>query len=1180
MSEGDGARSTAAAGVGFWRYDLGAEGSTARGTGTDRRECRADRCAALTWPPRGDTFALPHPAPPMPAFTIYAAQHLEPLAAHLAASFAESPLPPLQREVILVGENKGVRVWLEHRLAEAHGCAASLQIQSPFAFAAALARKHVPGAPSASRGTDHPFDLAALSWRLRALLDELPEAADGESDPYAALRAYLARTDAPAALASRLAVLFDGYQLFRPEALAAWRRGENVTGSWAHEPWQAALWRGLCEGTELPDRAQAFEALARRLETGAAPRGLPPRLTVFGARLLLPLYYRLLSALARHIPVTLYAAAPGLPEDPYARDGFEHPLLQDLGEHTGAYVEVLRGMGAPPLVWVDADARQAAPRRTPGVPALVALHDALECDAPPSEPAPLDPRDRSLSLIDAHSPTRELEVLRDHLLDAFDTLEGLRPSDVLVLVPDVATYAPLIDVVFGAESVGGASGGRWEKRQRIPYHVAEHPHAPARRVLEAFVRGLSLPAGRVRTSDLLGLLDAPAVARAAGIHPEEAPRLRPWLDEAGIRWGVDASTREAFGLPLDDTHTWRFGLTRLLLGFAMGTCGDESLPLGHLPCDAPGLDGADLLGRFSEWADGLFSDLRALARPRPLDEWPEALRRLLDHLLAPESDEEHQAVQFLRASIAGVAELQALAREPGEAVGFSTVRAHLEGRLGAFDDDERYLTGAVTFAPPFPLRHAPHRVVAFLGLGASVFPSQEARAGYDLVQHAPQPGDRAPRQAEKQLFVDALMSARERFIASFVGRSERDNAPQAASVVLDAFRETLRAHWGEAAEQFAEVHPLQPFAPAYFGGDPARFTYAAQYAPRASAEPPRSAPAFLPARDLAAVPPPRDPPRIDLADLAEAWAHPTKHFAKKRLRIRLDDFRHSLHDDEPLLLGGLDMYGLKAALLEGLLSGQNIRHLSERLRAQGALPAGQARTVALREAYDAVLPLAAAISRHGDPAPHALSLTLSLSEAEAETEVVGAVSLTAQHVALRYRPGHVRARDLVEAWVHHLALCATSERPASARFFGTDHVATFEPVEPEAAGLYLQALARDYDALRTRPPALFEKASWTYAKRSARDETDRYADAILQRESEIRAQREARGFESVTIGSWTLGQAKKSFYLDPYNPGTTDQDDAYVRLVTRGADPFDEPESFALWSMRLYAPLLRYYSAS
>ena len=135
-------------------------------------------------------------------------------------------------------------------------------------------------------------------------------------------------------------------------------------------------------------------------------------------------------------------------------------------------------------------------------------------------PVPLHPADRSVRVHDCHSPRRELEALRDALLDAFAEVPGLRPSDVLVLVPDLATYAPLVDAVFEAES---ATGGAAHQAVRLPVHVVNHPDAPALRVVEAFRKALRMHDGRVTASELLDLLGYPIVRQAAGIAEDELP---------------------------------------------------------------------------------------------------------------------------------------------------------------------------------------------------------------------------------------------------------------------------------------------------------------------------------------------------------------------------------------------------------------------------------------------------------------------------------------------------------------------------------------------------------------------------------------------------------------------------------------------------------------------------------
>ena len=61
-----------------------------------------------------------------------------------------------------------------------------------------------------------------------------------------------------------------------------------------------------------------------------------------------------------------------------------------------------------------------------------------------------DAADRSVQVHACHGRARQVEVLRDavlHLLAADPTLE---PRDVIVMCPDIETFAPLIQATFGA----------------------------------------------------------------------------------------------------------------------------------------------------------------------------------------------------------------------------------------------------------------------------------------------------------------------------------------------------------------------------------------------------------------------------------------------------------------------------------------------------------------------------------------------------------------------------------------------------------------------------------------------------------------------------------------------------------------------------------------------------------
>ena len=89
-----------------------------------------------------------------------------------------------------------------------------------------------------------------------------------------------------------------------------------------------------------------------------------------------------------------------------------------------------------------------------GDPGATSARTASQPGPPlPGEPdarALLAPSDRSLQIHACHGRARQVEVLRDAVLHLLEDDPTLEPRDVIVMCPDIETFAPLIQATFGA----------------------------------------------------------------------------------------------------------------------------------------------------------------------------------------------------------------------------------------------------------------------------------------------------------------------------------------------------------------------------------------------------------------------------------------------------------------------------------------------------------------------------------------------------------------------------------------------------------------------------------------------------------------------------------------------------------------------------------------------------------
>lgn len=916
----------------------------------------------------------------MPAgadFRLYHSNSLEILAGLMAGELRQpvAGRALLEPDVVVIPQ-PSMRRWLQATLARTHGIAANLVFLTPGEFVAHALDSNVEG-----RADD--LDADALRWRLFALLGDDALLRD---TAFRGLRGYLhagtGEVDALKAwsLAGELAATFGKYEAWRRDWLLAWDAGQAP-----RDP-QAMLWRRLVG--RRPHRARRVQRYLERFgaEGAQAPSALPSRLFVFATLNVSPDVLRVLASQARVGTLHFYLPSPTRPYWGDVRtlphrlrmsettafgdvlDVDDNPLLQAWGASGRDFMAVLGGYET-----VHPDYELAAyddPEDGPapdfrGETLLRRLkRDLLHRRPPPSTPwrDALDRTDPSLQVHACHTRLREVQVLHDQLRALLEDPRyepPLQPREIAVLSPDIDPYVPYIEAVFG---------GVAERRDFIPYTVADTSPLAAEPLAEVFARLLALPTARLGLNEVLDLLATPAIAQHAGLDGAMLMRLRGWLESAGACWGLDGAHRMRHGAPDDTLHTWQFALDRLLLGHATGS---DAL-LGDIAC-WPEIEGGDLavLDTLVGFLRVLTRFERALSNAMPADAWRERLLALLAAVLPerPREAADERALGRLRDLIEGFADAARRAQlvlpiEP------EVVRAHFQASLAEPDTRAPLMTGGVSFGRMVPMRLLPFRAICILGLNDGEFPRRDPHGGLNqLVRELDGParrhGDRSLRDDDRFMFLQLLASANDVFYLSYLGADPRDGSAREPSVLVGELLDvaaTYHARPDEARRGFVIPHPLQPFSPEAFGaaddaGEPRRFSYRAEW---------QAASRVAPARRREASPwvstalPPQDPPARDvsLRELDRFLRSPPEAFLRQRLQVRLPDVGLPVGDVEPLVLERRADGRLRQAVFDACVGGAT-HQLHRRLRARGLLPGGALGARVLDVVIDEVTPFAA-----------------------------------------------------------------------------------------------------------------------------------------------------------------------------------------------------------------------------
>jgi exodeoxyribonuclease V gamma subunit len=1103
-------------------------------------------------------------------FHVHRSNRMEELSRALAEVVREPAGSAFEPELILV-QSKGIERWLSLELSRSLGVFANARFPFPRAFIDELLETVLAdGRPGPARWTRE-----ALTWSIARSLPELA-ARPGFSlvsryiadDPRGRRRFQLAR---------RIANVFDQYAVYRPELVLGWEAGAGG------DDWQPVLWRAIaseCGSRHLAARAGEF--LRRWAELGELPPGLPRRLSVFGLSTLPPIHLRLLAALSQRLDVHLFLLDPArefwaqirskreiasATRDSKRLEGELHlaegnALLASLGRVGRDFQQLLEES-------VDYVEDRIAKHVDPGTHSLLSalqsdvLNLVLRGSGPGAAAAlPVGAEDSSLEIHSCHGPMREVEILRDRLLGMFDEDPSLQPHDVIVMMPDVDRYAPLIDAVFGVDQ---------GSELYIPYRIADRSQRAESEVAAALLALIEIVSGRMKASELLDLLQLESVRARFGIAADEIARIQRWVHESGVRWGADAEHRAELGQPALEQNSWRFGLSRLLLGWAMPGQGRQLFG-GVLPYDDVEGDAAQSIGRLSELVETLIDHRRRFAAPRRVADWKHALGELLADCVC-ETDKtgwELRRVRELLAELALEAELAGF-EEP---ISLDVMAELCAERLDNERTTHEFLTGGVSFCALLPMRSIPFRVVCLIGMSDEDFPRRDRAPAFDLITHSPRLGDRSLRDEDRHLFLEAVLAARERLLVTYVGRGIQDDRARPPSVVLaelldaidDGFvlardastqaapRSRARARpvapeqmalpfappksarepsgAERASERLLLAHPLQPFSPRYFQVDASSrlFSYASDEAEgaRALAQARTTLTPFV-SRPL----PEPDPGAVDLDELARFFENPTRGFLR-RLGVEVEDRIELVQDREPIEPGALEQYGVGQRLVERVLRGEDLSDAELLLRAEGLLPAGAPGRRWLAELAPQAAAIAAAASalRGGARlAPHPLALELG------GTRLVGVLAELFPLAQLRCSYSRLKAKNLLALWIRHLALaCAPPAGHAGASVLvgrprkGKERqvaTATFRPLPERDARGWLAELVELHRLGRCTPLSLFPAAAEVYVQKLAAGE----AESALAAARTAFADQHAFGERSDSAISRVFGDR------DPLGPG-------------------------------------------
>jgi exodeoxyribonuclease V gamma subunit len=496
------------------------------------------------------------------------------------------------------------------------------------------------------------------------------------------------------------------------------------------------------------------------------------------------------------------------------------------------------------------------------------------------------------------------------------------------------------------------------------------------------------------------------------------------------------------------------------------------------------LEEGERLAPFLELLQSLATWQQRLQRPLPPAQWRHQLENLLAAFFLPVDASDEAALVAAREALQTWME-ECEAAQLTTPLSIEIVAPAWQDKMqGALAQAGGFFSGGLTFATLMPMRAIPFRQIYLLGMNEKDYPRRQIQPEFDLLRGDYRPGDRSRREDDRYLFLEALLSARERLHIYWSGRNPRTDAEEPPSVLVAQLRDHLARIWSadtshgtlrgaDFLRALTQEHPLQPFSGRYLAGEDR--SYAREWWQPSNPFPAASA----------IIPEPLHNWR--LSDLQALGKNPARYFLRQGLGLYPALAGEDLAEDlEPFALDGLQQWQLRQELIETAQRSPidpervwaQIEECSRRQQRRGDLPAAALGSLLaeglrrnLQVSFERYIALC---SRFAEALPPQW-LTLSLAGRAVEGEISGLRQDTSGSLILpRWSASHLekdksqRLDKIWPYWIEHLALHAAGLVLHSHLLDQTNHFC-LAPLAQDQAERQLQQIISAAEQGRLQP---------------------------------------------------------------------------------------------------------------
>jgi exodeoxyribonuclease V gamma subunit len=426
-------------------------------------------------------------------------------------------------------------------------------------------------------------------------------------------------------------------------------------------------------------------------------------------------------------------------------------------------------------------------------------------------------KDTSILCLSATSKLREVESLYETLQELMVLDEEIEPKDILVLGPDLESYFPYIQMVFGSQ------------QSRIGYSVHGLSLALSEEGSQALMFFFTLAESRFDRDLVLKFFSFPSVMKKFGWKEEDIKLFKQWFEMAHVLWGFNPEHKklclekvwpqDAFAGTLAEEGTWEEGISRLIKGLAMDldslSLDEEQIP-SSWPLPQVSWTESELLGEFIAVLYSLQEDLKSIyeGKRQTIDEWSSLVQKWISFYF-----EKSHATDALSQDLESLKqELEENVSIPFSFTSFKkAIEAHFHRKKESFQSSH---LNTVKFLSMELGGSYPSKVICAIGCDEGSFPRTPPPSCLDISGSAKEVPSITDQ--DRYLFLEMILNARKAFVCSYQRMSWKDQKEQGPSLLIQDLINDLDKNYFfsnstlKPSQVLTRNHPEMNFDQSYF----------------------------------------------------------------------------------------------------------------------------------------------------------------------------------------------------------------------------------------------------------------------------------------------------------------------------------------------------------------------------